>query len=98
LTCGGQLTSFFAPSCIIVDQHGPTYMCLDTTPCQHGDTNGNCTPLLVVPTYVNIFLCERVIAPWNSLKIMPDTVQFVAIFRSLDNSADLSGFLHLHLL
>jgi len=41
------------------------------------------------------FFCERVIAPWNSLKITPDTVQSIATFKSLVNSSDLLGFLHL---
>ena len=39
-----------------------------------------------VRTYVNTFFCERVVTPWNSLKITPDTVRCIAALKSLISS------------
>jgi len=61
-------------------------------------TKGHQWKLYPTHCYTNVrkhFFCERVIAPWNSLKIMPDTVQSIATFKSLVNSSDLSQILHL---
>jgi len=40
------------------------------------------------------YFCERVLAPWNYLKITNTTLHSVAAFRSLVKSTDLSPFLY----
>jgi len=43
------------------------------------------------------FFCERVVAVWNSLPILADNLksQFIASFRTLLKSYDLSDFLYI---
>ena len=46
-------------------------------------TRGHQWKLYPIQYYTNVrehFFCERVTAPWNSLKITPDTVQSIATF------------------
>ena len=40
------------------------------------------------------YFCERVLAPWNYLKITNATLHFVAAFKSLVKSTDLSSYLY----
>ena len=58
-------------------------------------TRGNQRKLYLTHYCTNLrkhFFHERVIAPWNSLKITPDTVQSIATFKCLVNSSDVSVF------
>jgi len=64
---------------------------------QHNTTRGHLWKLYSNYCRFNLrkrYYSERVLAPWNDLKITEDTLHYTATFKSLAKRFKLSSFLH----